>query len=85
MGKPTSGRVLVIPIAEEKPNGRILVVSNKKEKPQRGKVHEVADDITSVKKGHEISFGINAGVEIKTGEGDFILLREDEIYYNYSI
>jgi co-chaperonin GroES (HSP10) len=85
MGKPTSGRILVSAILEEQQSGRILVVNNKKERPQKGTVHETETDVTSVKKGNIVAFGINAGVEIKTEDGNFILLREDEIYYNYSI
>ena len=85
MGKPTSGRILVSEIKKKQQNGRILVVNNKKERPQKGTVHETATDVTSVKKGNIVAFGINAGVEIKTEDGNFILLREDEIYYNYSI
>ena len=87
--KPLFDRVLVKRVEPgEKVKGGIIIPDTAKEKPMEGKVISVGagrlDDDgkripMEVKSGDRILFGKYAGTEIKIGDEEHIILREDEI------
>lgn len=94
MGKvditPLADRVLVEPAeAEETTAGGIIIPDTAKEKPQKGKViavgkGKVGEDgkllPLEVKKGDSILYGKYSGTEISIGGGEYIIMRESDIY-----
>ena len=90
MIRPLSDRVLikrVEPEEEVRPGG-IVIPDTAKEKPQEGEVvavgeGKVLDSGTkvemSVKPGDRILFGKYAGTEVKIEDGEYLIMREDEV------
>ncbi|MFZ0429624.1 MAG: co-chaperone GroES [Acidobacteriota bacterium] len=87
--KPLHDRVLVKRIDdEEEVRGGIVIPDTAKEKPQEGEVvavgeGKVLDSGTkvkmSVKVGDRVLFGKYSGSEVKLGDDEFLVMREDDI------
>jgi len=88
--KPLGDRVVVKPLEEEeRTKGGIVLPDTAKEKPQHGEVVAVGpgewDDegkrrITpDVKPGDRVLFAKYAGTEVKTDEGEVLILRANDI------
>ncbi|HON00602.1 MAG TPA: co-chaperone GroES [Acidobacteriota bacterium] len=87
--KPLHDRVLVKRIEEEEEvRGGIVIPDTAKEKPQQGEVIAVGDGKIlengtkvqmSVKAGDRVLFGKYSGSEVKLGDEEYLIMREDEI------
>lgn len=87
--RPLADRVLVRRVEEkEVKKGGIIIPDTVKEKPQQGEVIAAGpgriDDkgkriAMEVKKGDKILFGKYAGSEVKMGDEEYIIMREDDI------
>jgi chaperonin GroES len=86
--RPLHDRVIIKRIEEEgKTKGGIIIPDSAKEKPQEGRVvavgagkHEDGKVVPlDVKAGDKILFGKYSGTEIKLGEEDHLIMREEEI------
>jgi chaperonin GroES len=87
--RPLHDRILVERVEEiEQKKGGIIIPDSAKEKPQEGKVVAVGngkrlEDGTvvplDVKAGDRILFGKYAGSEVKVGDDEYLILREDEV------
>lgn len=83
--KPLADRVVVEPIeAETKTASGIYIPDSAKEKPQQGKVLAVGkgtkDEPTTVKVGDTVLYGKYAGTELKLDGGDYLIMRESDIF-----
>ena len=83
--KPLADRVVVEPeSAEEKTAGGIIIPDTAKEKPQRGKIVAAGkgtkDEPITVKIGDSVLYGKYAGTEISLNGGDYIIMRESDIF-----
>jgi chaperonin GroES len=88
--RPLHDRLLVRRLEEkEQKKGGIIIPDTAKEKPQEGKVLAVGKGKTlengtklamDVKKGDRILFGKYSGTDIKIGDEDLLILREDEVF-----
>jgi len=86
--KPLQDRILVERIEEEVKKGGIIIPDTAKEKPQQGKVIAVGPGRIDekgnripmeVKKGDYILFGKYSGNEIRIGEEEYLIMREDDV------
>ena len=87
--RPLYDRIVVKRIEEEETSiGGIIIPDSAKEKPQKGEVIAAgqgkrADDgkliALDVKVGDKILFGKYSGSEIKIGDQEFLIMREDEV------
>lgn len=87
--RPLHDRVIIKRVEEETTSaGGIVFPGSATEKPARGKVIAVGTGKTldngqvkavDVKVGDEVLFGKYSGSEVKFGDEDFIVMREDEI------
>jgi chaperonin GroES len=86
--RPLQDRILVERIEEEIKKGGIIIPDSAKEKPQQGKViaagpgriDEKGNRIPmEVKKGDTILFGKYSGNEIRIGEEEHLIMREDDV------
>ena len=86
--RPLQDRILVDRIDEEVKKGGIIIPDSAKEKPQQGKVIAVGsgriDDDgkripMDVKKGDIILFGKYSGNEIRIGDDEHLIMREDDV------
>ena len=86
--RPLQYRILVERIEEEIKKGGIIIPDSAKEKPQQGKViaagpgriDEKGTRIPmEVKKGDTILFGKYSGNEIRIGEEEHLIMREDDV------
>ncbi len=87
--RPLHDRVVVKREEEEtKTAGGIVLPGNAAEKPSRGKVIAVGNGkilesgevrALDVKVGDQILFGKYSGSEVKVGEEDLLVMREDDI------
>lgn len=87
--KPLHDRVLVKRIDEEEEvRGGIVIPDTAKEKPQEGEVVAVGEGTVldngtkvkmSVKAGDRVLFGKYSGSEVKLGDEEFLVMREDDI------
>jgi len=86
--RPLQDRILVERIEEEVKKGGIIIPDSAKEKPQQGKVIAVGpgrvDDKGTripmeVKKGDLILFGKYSGNEIRIGDEEHLIMREDDV------
>jgi chaperonin GroES len=87
--RPLGDRVLVQPLEEqETKKGGIIIPDTAKEKPQEGKVIALGTgkvneegkkvDFT-VKKGDRVLISKYGGTEIKIGDDNYLIMREDDI------
>ncbi|HHV34956.1 MAG TPA: co-chaperone GroES [Syntrophomonadaceae bacterium] len=89
MLKPLGDHVLVRPLSnEEKTEGGIYLPDTAKEKPQEGEIIAVGqgrmlDNGTrvapEVKAGDKVIFAKYGGTEIKVGEDEYLIMRENDI------
>ena len=87
--KPLHDRILVERVEEkEVRKGGIIIPDTAKEKPQQGKViavgpGKVDDDgkriPMDVKKGNYILFGKYSGNEIRIGDDEYLIMREEDV------
>lgn len=88
--QPLGDRVVVRPLeAEEKTKGGIILPDTAKEKPQEGEIIAVGKgktlengsvQVMEVKKGDRVLYGKYSGSEIKTKDGeDLLIMREEDI------
>ena len=86
--RPLQDRILVERIEEEIKKGGIIIPDSAKEKPQQGKViaagpgkvDEKGNRVPmEVKKGDTILFGKYSGNEIRIGEEEHLIMREDDV------
>jgi chaperonin GroES len=88
--KPLGDRVVVKPLEEEeRTKGGIVLPDTAKEKPQHGEVIAVGpgewDDegkkriALDVKEGDRVLYAKYAGTEVKTDDGDLLILRANDI------
>ena len=87
--KPLGDRILVQRVEEEEvKKGGIIIPDTAKEKPQQGKVIAVGTGKISedgkrmaleVKEGDKILFGKYAGTEVKIGDEEYLIMREDDV------
>jgi chaperonin GroES len=87
--RPLHDRVVIKRIEEEEQvRGGIIIPDTAKEKPQQGEVIAVGegkllDNGTrvplDVKVGDRVLFGKYSGTEVKIGDEEFLIMREDEI------
>ena len=87
--KPLADRLLVQRVEEEEvKKGGIIIPDTAKEKPQQGKVIAVGTGKVSedgkrmpleVKEGDKILFGKYAGTEVKIGDEEYLIMREDDV------
>ena len=83
--KPLADRVVIEPAAaEEKTAGGIIIPDTAKEKPQKGKVLAVGngkpDEPMTVKVGDTVLYGKYSGTEISIDGGDYLMMREADIF-----
>jgi len=83
--KPLADRVVIEPLAAEtKTASGIYIPDSAKEKPQQGKVVAVGkgtkDEPTTVKVGDTVLYGKYAGTELKLDGGDYMIMRESDIF-----
>ncbi len=87
--KPLQDRILVKRLEEkEVKKGGIIIPDTAKEKPQEGEVVEVGPGKMSdegkriameVKKGDKILFGKYSGSEVKLGDQEYLIMREEDV------
>jgi len=87
--KPLRDHILVKRIEEEeKSKGGIIIPDTAKEKPQQGMVEAVGSGkidedgkkiALEVKKGDKILFGKYSGSEVKIGEQEYLIMREEDV------
>lgn len=87
--KPLADRVIVKPTEEEEVSkGGIILPDTAKEKPQKGKVVAVGPGRLDesgkrvpleVKKGDKVIYQKYAGMELKQGDEQILILRESDI------
>jgi chaperonin GroES len=87
--RPLHDRVLVKRLEEEaKTKGGIIIPDSAKEKPIMGKIvavgkGKVKEDGTvaplDVKKGDKVLFSKYGGTDVKVGDEEYLILREDDI------
>jgi chaperonin GroES len=86
--KPLHDRIIVKRVEEEeKSKGGIIIPDTAKEKPQQGKVLAVGPgrrtdgkvNPVDLKEGDTILFAKYAGTELRVGDDDVLILREDDV------
>jgi chaperonin GroES len=86
--RPLHDRVLIKRIEEEVSSGGIVIPDSAKEKPSKGKVIAVGKGKPSpkgdrrpldVKEGDVVLFGKYSGTEVKVGDEELIVMREEDI------
>jgi chaperonin GroES len=86
--RPLADRILIERVEEEVKKGGIIIPDSAKEKPQQGKVIAVGpgryDDSgklvpMGVKKGDLILFGKYSGNEIRVGDDELLIIREEDV------
>lgn len=86
--RPLHDRILIKRVEEEVTSGGIVIPDSAKEKPSRGQVIAVGNGKLlengeirplDVKKGDKVLFGKYAGTEVKVGDEELIVMREDDI------
>jgi chaperonin GroES len=87
--KPLYDRILVKRIEEEEQKiGGIIIPDTAKEKPQEGEVIAVGAgrvldngerQVPDVEVGDKILFGKYSGTEVKYGDEEYLIMREDDI------
>jgi chaperonin GroES len=83
-------RILVTRVAEQEvARGGIIIPDSAKEKPHEGKVvavgsGKVNDDgkkiAMNVQAGDRVLFGRHAGSEVTIDDGDYVIMREDDVF-----
>jgi chaperonin GroES len=87
--RPLHDRVIIKRLEEEERSvGGIIIPDTAKEKPQQGKVIAVGAGVVlkdgkimplQVKPGDRVIFSKYGGTEVKFGDEDYLVMREDDI------
>jgi chaperonin GroES len=87
--KPLNDRILVKRVeTKEEIRGGIVIPDTAKEKPQEGEIIAVGDGKTLdngqkvnlvVKPGDRVLFGKYSGTEVKLGDEEYLIMREDDV------
>ena len=87
--KPLHDRIIIQRLEEQdKTAGGIIIPDTAKEKPQQGKVIAVGTGIVlkngktvplQLKPGDRVIFNKYGGTEVKFGDEDYLVMREDDI------
>jgi chaperonin GroES len=79
--QPLGENVLIEPMkADSKTAGGIVLPDTSEEKPQEGMVIAIGDDKKiKVKKGQKIIYSKYSGNEIKAGEKEYLLVKNEDI------
>jgi chaperonin GroES len=86
--RPLYDRVLIKRFAEKEQVRGIIIPDTAREKPMTGQVLEVGNGRMTeegrlkpldVKKGDKVIFGRYAGTEVKIGDQEYVIMKEDEI------
>ncbi|HYA42977.1 MAG TPA: co-chaperone GroES [Syntrophobacteraceae bacterium] len=87
--RPLHDRVIIKRLEEEQKSvGGIIIPDTAKEKPQQGKVIAVGAGVVlkdgkimplEVKPGDRVIFSKYGGTEVKFGDEDYLVMREDDI------
>lgn len=87
--RPLHDRILVRRLEEQEvQKGGIIIPDTAKEKPQEGEVVAVGEgqrlesgerQPMDVKKGDRILFGKYSGSDVKIGDDEFLILREEDV------
>ena len=77
--KPLADRVLVLPAPAEEKVGGIIIPDTAKEKPAYAIVESVGPDVTSLKKGDKIVFKEYTTTELKIGDVEYLLVKEEDV------
>ena len=86
--RPLHDRVLIKVLdSEEKTAGGIIIPDTAKEKPLKGTVVAVGpgkkDESMTVKVGDAVLYGQYSGTELKIENGEFLIMKESDIYGIY--
>jgi chaperonin GroES len=80
--KPLGENILVKPVKEDikTKSGLVLPDTAKEDRPQEGKVIAVGDSKKiKVKKGQKVIFAKYSGTEIKLGNEDYLIIKNEDI------
>jgi len=87
--RPLHDRIIIKRLEEEeKSAGGIIIPDTAKEKPQQGKVIAVGTGVVlkdgktvplQVKPGDRVIFSKYGGTEVKFGDEDYLVMREDDV------
>ena len=87
--RPLHDRILVRRMSEDdKTSGGIIIPDSAKEKPQRGEIvatgkGRVTEDgktmALEVQSGDKVLFGKYSGTELKLGDTEFLMMREEDV------
>jgi chaperonin GroES len=89
--RPLHDRILVTRVAEQEVGrgGGIIIPDTAKEKPQEGQVVAVGNGKVTedgkrialdVQAGDRILFGKFSGSEVKIEDGEYVIMREDDVF-----
>ena len=86
--RPLHDRVLIKVLdSEEKTAGGIIIPDTAKEKPLKGTVVAVGpgkkDESMTVKVGDAVLYGQYSGTELKIENGEYLIMKESDIYGIY--
>ncbi len=80
MLKPLADNLIIKRLeAEEKTASGIVLPDSAKEKPEQGEVVAVGKDVKEVKKGDRVIFGKYSPNEVKMGEEDYLVVKEEDV------
>lgn len=65
--------------SEEKTESGIIIPDTVKEKPQKAEIIEVGNEVENIKKNDKVLFAKYSGTEVKIGDEDCIILKEEDI------
>ncbi|MCK4277881.1 MAG: co-chaperone GroES [Desulfurellaceae bacterium] len=65
--------------SEEKTESGIIIPDTVKEKPQKAEIIEVGNEVENIKKNDKVLFAKYSGTEVKIGDEDYIILKEEDI------
>jgi chaperonin GroES len=87
--RPLHDRVLIKRFEEKEQVRGIIIPDTAREKPMTGQVLEVGNGRMTeegrlqpldVKKGDKVIFGKYAGTEVKIGDQEYVIMKEDDIF-----
>ena len=77
--KPLADRVVAIKEAALEKTASGIYLGEAKEKTSHAKVESVGPDVKNVKKGDKIIFREYSATEIKVGQTDYLIIKEEDI------
>ncbi len=84
IGRPMSGKVLILPqAAEQKTASGIIIPGSAQEKPQKGEIVAVGnpkkDEPVEVKVGDIVLYGKYSGTELKIDDKEYLIMNQNDI------